>query len=110
MNWQEQFDKEISQAEQARANENEGQARVCARRAASIVIAEYLDRKGLPDPGFSAIDRLQWLERLPGVSAKIKKIAHHLLMHVTPEHTLPLNLDLIAEVRQLERDLLQDEP
>jgi len=100
--------KELSLAEEARANGNEGRARVCARRAAGILIAVYLERRGLPDPGVSVINRLRLLESLPDVSANIKKTAQHLLMHVTPEHSLPVEVDLIAEARQLEQELLND--
>jgi hypothetical protein len=106
--WLTQFNREISLSEIARASGNEGKARVCARRAASVVIAEYLDRRGLPDPGVSVIDRLQLLESLQDVSANIKMTAQHLLMHVTPEHSLPVDVDLIAEARQLEQELLED--
>ena len=103
-----QVARELSLAEEARAKGNEGRARVCARRAASLIIAEYLDRRGLPDPGVSVIDRLQLLESLQDVSANIKMTAQHLLMHVTPEHSLPVDVDLIAEARQLEQELLED--
>jgi hypothetical protein len=42
----EQIEKEFELAERARANGNEGRARVCARRAAGIAAREYLTRKG----------------------------------------------------------------
>ena len=108
--WQKQFNREIFQSEVARAEGNEGKARVCARRAASVVIAEYLDRRGLPDPGASAIDRLRFLENLPNIPANVKRAARHLLMPVSPDHSLPSNVDLIAEARQLEQELLENQP
>jgi hypothetical protein len=107
-NWQKEFNKEISQSEMARAIGNEGKARVCARRAASAVIAEYLERRGLPDPGVSVIDRLQSLENLPDLSAETKRTIQYLLMRVTPEHNLPIEVDLIAEARRLEQELLEN--
>ena len=36
------YDQEINRAEKARQDGNEGMARVCARRAAGIVVGEYL--------------------------------------------------------------------
>ena len=42
MNWQLNIEAEFEKAEQARRRGNEGQARVCARRAAGIAIREYL--------------------------------------------------------------------
>ena len=106
MKWQELFNQELTQAEQARAEGNEGRARVCARRAASVVIAEYLNRKKLPDPGVSAIDRLRFLESLPGISKEIRQVANHLLLRVTNDRKLPVDVDLIKEVRWLEHELL----
>ena len=39
--WKEKLQKEFERAQIARASGNEGQARVCARRAAGIAIREY---------------------------------------------------------------------
>lgn len=58
MNFQEQIEQEFALAEQARARGNEGQARVCARRAAGIAIREYLTRRGIRPPSASAYDLL----------------------------------------------------
>ena len=41
--WQEKLNLEFQRAEDARAKNNEGQARVCARRAAGIAIREYFN-------------------------------------------------------------------
>ena len=105
MEWQNLFYKELSSAQEARVHGNEGKARVCARRAAGILIGEYLARKGVPDPGVSTIDRLRVLENLPGVSIRIKQAAQHLQIHVTPEHVLPVEVDLLAEVQWLRQEL-----
>jgi hypothetical protein len=102
--------KELSLAEEARAKGNEGRARVCARRAAGIIIAQYLERRGLPDPGVSVIDRLRFLESLPEVSSEVKQIVRHLSMHVTPEYSLPVNVDLIEDTRRLKSELLENRP
>ncbi|HEY9528224.1 MAG TPA: hypothetical protein VIR02_14110, partial [Anaerolineales bacterium] len=65
MDWQAQVNAEFEKAEQARANGNEGQARVCARRAAGIVIREYLTRQGIRPPSVSAYDLLNLLKEDP---------------------------------------------
>lgn len=45
-NWQTQLKAEFDKATQARIKKNEGQSRVCARRAAGVVaIREYYSRK-----------------------------------------------------------------
>ena len=104
--WSLIFEAEIQQAEEARRKGNEGMARVCARRAAGVVVGEYFLRKNLPDPNESAYDRLRLLRSLPDVSSAVKDSAERLIERVTPEHTLPNNADLIAEARWLREQLL----
>jgi hypothetical protein len=107
--WENDFNAEIQQAEAARSAGNEGMARVCARRAAGAVIGEYLQRRGLPDPGPSAIDRIQQLASLSDLHPQAQQIADHLLTRVTTEHTLPIDADLIAEARWLKEVLLESQ-
>jgi HEPN domain-containing protein len=107
MNWQEQVNAEFEKAEQARANGNEGQARVCARRAAGIAIREYLTRQGIRPPSVSAYDLLNLLKEDPRLSPDLKLIADHLTLRVTEEFKLPVNADLIAEARTFCESLLR---
>ena len=108
MDWQAQVNAEFEKAEQARANGNEGQARVCARRAAGIAIREYLTRQGIRPPSVSAYDLLNLLKEDPRISPDLKLIADHLTLRVTEEFKLPVNADLIAEARTFCESLLQD--
>jgi hypothetical protein len=108
-NWKSNFDQEIDQAEIARKNGNEGMARVCARRAAGVVVGEFYKRRGIPIPGPSAYDRLINLSDLPNISPKIKEIANHLIQRVSPDYTLPIEADLIAEAHCLKQMLLDQE-
>jgi hypothetical protein len=105
-NWQATFNAEIQQAEQARAAGNEGMARVCARRAAGALVGEYFKRQGIEVDTPSAYDRLRYLSELPGVSPQTSQTAALLLTRLTPEHTLPVDADLIAEARFLRQELL----
>ncbi len=100
MNWQAQIESEFEKAEQARARGNEGQARVCARRAAGIAIREYLTRQGIHPPSVSAYDLLNFLKDDPHLSDDLKLIADHLTLRVNEEFKLPVNVDLIAEARK----------
>ena len=97
---------ELEHAEIAHRNGNEGRARVCARRAAGIVIGEFLRRNELPDPDPSALDRLRSLAAKEDVSEEIRTSAAHFLMKITPENKLPIEVDLIAEVYWLAEILL----
>jgi len=98
---------ELEKAELARARGNEGQARVCARRAAGIAIREYLIRKGIRPPSVSAMDLLNLLKEDPLLSPDIKLIADHLTLRVTEDFKLPVNADLIVEARTLCDELLK---
>ncbi|NOT04794.1 MAG: hypothetical protein HOP27_09375 [Anaerolineales bacterium] len=92
---------EFSKAQQARISKNEGQARVCARRAAGIAIRDYLTRNGTRVPSMSAYDLLNLLKEDPLIPADLKLIADHLTVRVTEEFNLPFDADLIAESRIL---------
>ena len=105
--WLEQTQKEFERAEQARARGNEGQARVCARRAAGIAIREYLNRKGIRPPSSSAVDLLNLLKDDPLLSPNLKLIVDHLTLRVTEEFKLPVNADLVAEAKTLCDELLK---
>ena len=107
MDWHAQIETEFEKAEQARARGNEGQARVCARRAAGIAIREYLTRRGIRPPSVSAYDLLNFLKEDPHLSPDLKRIADHLTLRVTEEFKLPVNADLVAEARTFCENLLQ---
>jgi hypothetical protein len=107
MDWQTQIQAEFDRAEQARANGNEGQARVCARRAAGIAIREYLTRQGIRPPSVSAYDLLNLLKDDPRLSPNLKLIADHLTLRVTQEFKLPVDADLIAEAKTFCEELLK---
>jgi hypothetical protein len=107
--WKKKAQAEIQQAIKARQAGNEGKARVCARRAAGIIIGEYLRRQGTPPTSASAILRLQHLQMLPEVAPRLREVAGYFLARVTPEHTLPVEADLVKEVQWLGRELLGEE-
>lgn len=106
VDWQKQIEAEFEKAEEARARGNEGQARVCARRAAGIAVREYLLRKGIRPPSVSAYDLLNQLKTDPNLSADLRRIAEHLTLRVTEEFKLPVNADLVAEARKFCVELL----
>ena len=93
--------KELEQAQKAREQGNEGQARVCARRAAGIAIKDYLARKGIQPASVSAYDLLNYMKGEALLPSDLKLVAEHLTVRVTEEFKLPIDADLIAESRQL---------
>jgi hypothetical protein len=96
-----QLRNEFEKAQQARINKNEGQARVCARRAAGIAIRKYLTSNGDQVPGMSAYDLINLLKEDALLPPNLKLIADHLTVRVTEDFELPLEADLIAEARVL---------
>lgn len=110
MDWQSEIQAEFEKAEDARARGNEGQARVCARRAAGIAVREYLTRQGTRPPSASAYDLLNMLKTDPRLAQRpdLQQIAEHLTLRVTEEFKLPVNADLIAEARTFCEGLLSE--
>src|SRR6188474_3250150 len=103
--WRAELQVEFERAAQARTRGNEGQARVCARRAAGIAIREYLTRRGIRPPSVSAYDLLNLLKEDPSLSPGLKMIADHLTLRVTEEFKLPVDADLVAESRRFCEEL-----
>lgn len=108
MDWQNNLNAELEKAEQARARGNEGQARVCARRAAGIAAQQYFSRKGLTLRTPSAYDLLKLLEEDESLANDLHQSAQYLTLRVNEEFKLPVDVDLISEARKLCKGLLKD--
>jgi HEPN domain-containing protein len=106
--WKEQLQIEFERAEAARMRGNEGQARVCARRASGIAIREYYNRRGKHVRTPSAYDLLSLLTKDPHLSTELKQAARYLTLRVTEEFKLPVDVDLVAEARKLCDGLLTE--
>ena len=106
MDWKEKIDLEFQRAAEARARGNEGQARVCARRAAGIAIREYYARRGQSVRTPSAYDLLGLVASEPHLSPEIKQAAEYLTLRVTEEFKLPVDVDLVEQARMLSDSLL----
>lgn len=98
---QQQIQNEFQRAEKARANKNEGQARVCARRAAGLAIRDFLTRTGTPPSSLSAVDLLNLIKDDTRLTPDLRLIVDHLTLRVTEEFKLPVEADLVAEARTL---------
>jgi hypothetical protein len=106
----------LERAAAARAAGNEGQARVCARRAAGMAARDFLTRhevrlfdaaQGETCSG-SAYEALQTLATFPGLAPNLKQAAVHLTMRVSGEFSLPPGIDLIDEAHKLIRGLNEE--
>jgi len=104
---QSEIQKEFERAEAARARGNEGQARVCARRAAGIAAREYFTRRGEKVRTPSAYDLLSLLAEDPSLSDQVRQSARYLTLRVNEEFKLPVSVDLVAIARTLCDELLK---
>ncbi len=107
MNIQTQINAEFERAELARSRGNEGQARVCARRAAGIAAREYFTRLGRAIRTPSAYDLLNLLANEPLPSPDLRRSIAYLTWRVNEEFKLPVDVDLIAEAKKLCEELLK---
>jgi hypothetical protein len=101
MDWRSRFNAELLKAEQAHLRGNEGQARVCARRAAGMAAREYLILQGIRPEGGSAMVVLLQLGRDPRLPEHLLHSIHHLSRQVDQDFRLPPGVDLISEASRL---------
>ncbi len=104
-NWTIRFENELQAAREARARQNEGRARVCARRAVGALLDGYFAARGIPFDRPSAYDKVRFFVTLEDVPTEVRQVAEHFLRRVTPEFKLPIEADLIAEARWLREQL-----
>ncbi len=104
--WRWKFDREMRMAAQARAQGNEGKARVCARRAAGIVAAAYMKRRGVATPHMTAYDRVKFLRTWPDLPPGVTEVIDHMTLRVNENYELPVDVDLVAEAQWLAETLL----
>jgi len=105
-NWETDLQHEFEMAWAARTRGNEGQARVCARRAAGVALREYFRRRGVVARTSSAPDLLKQFVELDDTPEDLREIAGHLTLRVTEEFKLPLEVDLVNEAHTLCERLL----
>lgn len=98
---QEAIRRELKGAKTARLSGNHGMARVYARRAAGIAADMYLRDHQFPDPGPSALHRLNYLTSLPQISLEAKRSITYLTERVNENFELSSSADLIAEAQNL---------
>jgi hypothetical protein len=107
MDWQSQIQAEFDKARQARDRGNEGQARVCARRAAGIAAREYFARKRRAARTSGAYDVLNLLMEDQTLADDLRQAATYLTLRVNQDFKLPVDVDLIAVARKLCDGLLK---
>jgi len=92
-------EKELAQAHKARAMGNEGQARVCARRAAGIAIREWYKRRAEAGWHGDAMKQLQRLQADMLAPEEVRAAARRLTTVVSLDHRLPFADDPIEDAQ-----------
>jgi hypothetical protein len=106
--WKSACQQELERAAAARQRQNEGQARVCARRAAGIVIREYYRRQGKSISNPSAYDLLKMLMDDASQPEAVRQSAYYLTLRVNEEFKLPVAIDLVKEAQSIALALLPE--
>ena len=98
--------KEIASAECARAEGNEGRARVHARRAAGVAAQMYRMVYFPIEPRLSGFRHLKRITADINLPDDLRAAAARLTVRVTPEHTLPHVEDPLEDAQYLADALL----
>lgn len=106
MVWVNRVNEALSMANAARSRGNEGVARVCARRAAGWTVQAYLEKQGIDLQTTSVIKHIQYLLTLDTLAPQNRTILEHMLVakqkdDLESDSYFPLDVDLVAEARQL---------
>jgi hypothetical protein len=93
----EQIERELAQAQRARAAGNEGRARVCARRAAGWAIRAWYQRRGDARWRGDALTQLKRLQADEAAPQPIRAAAERLTATVDFDHALPFEADALED-------------
>lgn len=97
----EQAARELTRAQAARFQGQEGRARVCARRAAGWAASAYFRRVTGTAAPRSALSLLKWLQQAGTVDEEIRNAAMRLTEHVTPSFEQPFKEDPLEDARRI---------
>lgn len=99
---------EMDRATEARANGNEGQARVCARRAAGWAVGIFGQKRLGEESRWHAYQNLIWLQSQEKISVDLREAAIRLTTRVDVDHALPHTEDPLEDARMIITALLPD--
>ncbi len=109
-NWQQDFRVEMERAEKAREEGIERRARAAARRAANVVLGEYLRRRGISPVGMTIQQRSAIVLQERDLPERARVILRHMLMRIRPTCDFPEDIDLLSEAQELAHLLLEPAP
>ena len=93
------IEQELTAAEAARQNSNDGKARVCARRAVARATEAWLARLSIPRWRGDAMAHLREIQQDASFPLPIRQAAERLSTPVTNQHAAPFTTDPIADAK-----------
>lgn len=101
--WLTRYNLEIAAAKAARMDGNEGRARVCARRALGIAIAEYYRKSNQEAAVTGLYPTIARMAADPHIPKEWVELLEHFTVRVNPDGSLPIEVDLVDEVERFSR-------
>jgi hypothetical protein len=98
---QDEFKLEIRRAEESLRAGNQGRMRVCARRAAGVLLRVWMQQNGIQSPYADVYRSIEFLLPLFKDQVEIKTILAHLVARVDEDYNSPVDVDYIQDVFQL---------
>jgi hypothetical protein len=102
-----QIEKEFSRAAHAREIGNEGMMRVCARRAAGIAIAHWLQSHPREDWGLDAMSQLRSLQLDDSIPRSVRDAAMRLITKITEQFAAPFSTHPIEDSKIIINHLME---
>lgn len=90
---------ELSLAQKAWEEGNDGQARVCARRAVSLALDHWREQRGEPPLPGDTLAHLRWIQQQTQFPSEVLLAAQRLSTKVTERNRAPFSIDPIADAR-----------
>jgi hypothetical protein len=100
-------EQEFATARHAAAEGKDGMSRVCARRAAGVAIAYWLQFNDRPNWRADAMSRIRHLEADPSFPLDVREAAMRLMARITPQFTPQYPTDPIEDSGVIVRHLLR---
>jgi len=107
--WKPEYEREIRRGIAARDEGNEGMARVCARRAAGVLVRAHFNRGGRKPNGMNVLNLLRALRDSDDGPENVRELAGHFILQITEDHVLPGDIDLIDGAERLRAALFPAE-
>ena len=93
------IEQELAAAEAALRDNNDGKARVCARRAVAHATEAWLARLPLPRWRRDAMEHLRQIQQDESFPLPIRQAAERLSTSVTRQHAAPFTTDPVADAK-----------